>query len=186
MDDVIIISNLNDFIFCPASIYFHNLYGNQNTISYQCSDQLNGSKAHEAVDQNKYSTRKNVYTSIEVYSEVYNTVGKIDIYDGNKKLLIERKRQIKRVYDGYIFQLYAQYFGMTEMGYQIKKLQLYSMVDNKKYDVLLPEEWPEMFKAFKKVLRDMRSFSLYDFIQTNKEKCEHCIYEPACDRSLIC
>ena len=26
MDDIIIISNLNDFIFCPASIYFHKLY----------------------------------------------------------------------------------------------------------------------------------------------------------------
>ena len=28
MDDIILISNLNDFIFCPVSIYFHKLYGN--------------------------------------------------------------------------------------------------------------------------------------------------------------
>lgn len=30
MDDLIIISNLNDFIFCPASIYFHKLYGSMD------------------------------------------------------------------------------------------------------------------------------------------------------------
>lgn len=40
MDDAIIISNLNDFIFCPASIYFHNLYGSRSTIMYQNSSQL--------------------------------------------------------------------------------------------------------------------------------------------------
>lgn len=50
MDDAIIISNLNDFIFCPVSIYFHNLYGNRATITYQNSDQINGTKAHESID----------------------------------------------------------------------------------------------------------------------------------------
>ena len=29
MDDYILISWLNDFIFCPISIYFHQLYGNK-------------------------------------------------------------------------------------------------------------------------------------------------------------
>lgn len=36
MDDVIIISNLNDFIFCPASIYFHKLYGSEDKLSSSC------------------------------------------------------------------------------------------------------------------------------------------------------
>lgn len=39
MDDLIIISNLNDFIFCPASIYFHKLYGSEDTIMYQSKAQ---------------------------------------------------------------------------------------------------------------------------------------------------
>lgn len=42
MDDVIIISNLNDFIFCPASIYFHKLYGSEDNLMYQSSYQING------------------------------------------------------------------------------------------------------------------------------------------------
>lgn len=60
MDDLIIISNLNDFIFCPASIYFHKLYGSEDTIMYQSKAQLDGTKAHEKIDNGTYSTRKNI------------------------------------------------------------------------------------------------------------------------------
>ena len=57
MDDAIIISNLNDFIFCPVSIYFHNLYGNRSTITYQGKAQMNGSNAHDAVDNGTITGR---------------------------------------------------------------------------------------------------------------------------------
>ena len=40
MEDLIIISNLNDFIFCPVSIYFHKLYGSQDNLLYQSSAQI--------------------------------------------------------------------------------------------------------------------------------------------------
>ncbi len=81
MDDAIIISYLNDFIFCPASIYFHSLYGRQVKDSYQCSDQLNGTAAHEKVDHATYSSKKDILQGISVYSAKYNLVGKIDIFD---------------------------------------------------------------------------------------------------------
>lgn len=110
MDDIIKISNINDFIFCPASIYFHNLYGNEEKLMFQSKYQLDGTKAHETVDKGKYSTSAGIITSLDVYSEKYRIVGKIDIYDGNKKLLIERKKHVSQIFDGYIFQLYAQYF----------------------------------------------------------------------------
>ena len=109
MDDIIIISHLNDFIFCPASIYFHKLYGGEDTLLYQSHYQIDGTKAHESIDSNRYSTRNSVLTSIEVYSEKYQVSGKIDIYDTDKKMLIERKKHLNKIYDGYIFQLYAQY-----------------------------------------------------------------------------
>ena len=63
MDDLIIISNLNDFIFCPASIYFHKLYGSEDTIMYQSKAQLDGTKAQEKIDNGTYSTRKNILIS---------------------------------------------------------------------------------------------------------------------------
>lgn len=186
MDDAIIISNLNDFIFCPASIYFHNLYGNQNTITYQRKEQINGSSAHESIDQGRYSSRKDILTAIDVYSEEYGVVGKIDIYDRKNKELIERKRQVKKIYDGYIYQLYAQCFAMREMGYEVNSISLYSTVDNKKYSVPLPEQDEKMYKGFKQLIQNMRSFSLDGYKQNNASKCRNCIYEPACDRGMIC
>lgn len=185
MDDAIIISNLNDFIFCPASIYFHNLYGSRSTITYQNSSQINGTNAHMAVDKGTYSTKRRVITALEVYSEKYNLVGKIDIYDAETKVLTERKRKIKTIYDGYIYQLYAQYFAMCEMGYEVEKLRFYSMEDNKVYPIKLPRDNQEMFQKFENVIEEIRKFSLEEFQQTNIEKCRNCIYEPACDRGLL-
>lgn len=184
MEEPIQISNLNDFIFCPASIYFHNLYGNRDPFIYQNSDQINGKKAHENIDSGGYSSRKGVMSGIGVYSDRYGIIGKIDIYDSNRQQLIERKRSIKTIYDGYVFQLYAQCFCMIEMGYTVKKLFLYSLVDNKKYAVPLPEDNPEMLMKFLDLIQRMKGFTLEFFEQTNPEKCARCIYEPACDRGL--
>ena len=66
MDDLIIISNLNDFIFCPASIYFHKLYGSEDKIMYQSKAQLDGTRAHEKIDNGTYSTRKKILISNDI------------------------------------------------------------------------------------------------------------------------
>lgn len=185
MDDLIIISHLNDFIFCPASIYFHKLYGSEDNLMFQSNDQLNGTKAHQSIDHNTYSTRKEIITNLDVYCEYYGLIGKIDIYDSGKKKLTERKKHISKIYDGYIFQIYAQYFAMTEMGYAVEKLEFQSMDDNKKYPVLLPEDDLAMKQKFEAVIRDLRTFDMTLFYQSNIEKCSRCIYEAACDRALI-
>src|SRR5574344_2542447 len=95
--------------------------------------------------------------------------------------LIERKRTIKNIYDGYIFQLYAQYYSLSEMGYSVKELQLYSYTDNKVYKEKLPTDNLEMLQKFEQTLIDLRNFTFENFHQTCKNKCENCIYEPACD-----
>lgn len=43
---------LNDFIFCPLSIYYHNLYDDMETSLYQNHFQIDGTQAHKAVDNN--------------------------------------------------------------------------------------------------------------------------------------
>jgi len=183
VDTAISISTLNDFIFCPASIYFHKLYGSTDNILFQSEYQLNGTKAHSTVDNGNYSASKNIITSLSVYSEKYNLVGKIDVYDSRLKKLTERKKHINQIYDGYVFQLYGQYFSMKEMGYEINKLEFYSMDDNKKYPIELPKNDTEMFEKFENVINQIKSISIEDFVQTNPLKCEKCIYEPACDRA---
>lgn len=182
MDDCILITQLNDFIFCPASIYFHNLYGSMDRMLYQNEDQLNGTKAHEKVDKGQYSSEETILMGLDVFCEKYGLIGKIDVYDEKKKILRERKRKIKTIYDGYVFQLYAQYFALKEMGYVVEQLQLYSMVDNKVYKVALPEQDTIMFEKFENLIAKMRAFRMEEgFVQENLSKCERCIYEPACD-----
>ena len=115
---------------------------------FQSKYQLNGTKSHETIDKNKYSTSSDKITSLEVYSEKFRIIGKIDIYDKKKELLVERKKHIKEIYDGYVFQLYAQYYCMTEMGYNVSKLQIRSCDDNKIYKIKLPDEDKSMKEKF--------------------------------------
>lgn len=185
MDETILITELNDFIFCPVSIYFHKLYGNLDRMVYQSRDQINGTNAHNKIDNSKYSTKTSVLQGMDVYCEKYDIVGKIDIFYADKFILRERKKKIKQVFDGYIFQVYAQYFSLIEMGYEVKKIELYSMDDNRIYNIPMPYENLLMFEKFEKVIKDIREFNMEVFVQNNTEKCKHCIYEPACDRSLL-
>ncbi len=184
MESYIPISYLNDFIFCPRSIYFHQLHGRLSTKLYHDVAQTAGRAAHEAIDNKKYSTRKNILQGIEVYCSQYNIAGKIDIFDIKTGLLTERKKQIKAIYDGYVFQLYAQYFGLTEAGYAVKTIRFYSRDDNKVWPVELPDNNQEMFAKFEETVRQIHNYDLNNYRQTNIKKCENCIYEPLCDQSL--
>lgn len=185
MEQPILISWLNDYVFCPVSIYFHNLYGEGNKLSFQEPRQINGSAAHKNIDSGKYSTRADVVCGISVYCEKYKLSGKIDIFDIKKGELRERKKLIKTIYDGYIFQLYGQYFSLIEMGYAVRSLVLYSLDDNKKYAIKKPEDDPEMFKKFLDVINELNNLDISAFKQTNIEKCGNCIYEPLCGSSLL-
>ena len=178
------ITYLNDFIFCPLSIYYHQLYGDLAERLYYNNAQLDGKAVHETIDNQHYSTHKNILQGIDVYSDEYKLCGKIDIFDTEKGLLTERKKHIEKIYDGYLFQLYAQYFCLKEMGYDVKKIRFYSSDDNKVYDVALPEENPEMFEKFKATSNKMQNFDVASYEPTSAEKCRNCIYNDFCDRPL--
>lgn len=178
------ISYLNDFIFCPLSIYYHQLYGSLSERLYYGASQLDGKAVHEAIDEKRYSTHRKILQSIDVFSNEYKLCGKIDLFDTEKGLLTERKKHISTIYDGYVFQLYAQCICLREMGYDVKSLRFYSSDDNKVYPVPLPEDDVEMFEKFKGINREMQSFTMDNFIPKNEKKCQQCIYNDFCDRPL--
>lgn len=60
MEDYIQISLLNDFIFCPRSIYFHRLYEKYSAKNYKRKPQIVGTLKHENIDQQNYSSRKEI------------------------------------------------------------------------------------------------------------------------------
>lgn len=183
MENALNITSINDFIFCPASIYFHYMYGEMDDFLYQDKEQINGKNCHKSVDTNQYTGPASLQ-GLYVYCEKYNLIGKIDIYEKSTFTLIERKKKVKKIYDGYVFQLYAQYFAMQEMGYKIEKLKIRSIDDNKTYNISLPKDDISMFNKFEKTIKDINTFDLESFSQNNIEKCKHCIYAPYCDKEV--
>lgn len=183
MNDYILISTLNDFIFCPYSIYLHNVYMSTEKDLYHASPQVKGSFAHRATDTKSSSTRKDVLMALPIYSEEFHVMGKIDVYKKSEKRLIERKYQLKQIFQGHIYQLWAQYFCMREMGYIVERLSFYVMSTNKMIDVPLPTaEEEDKFKSF---IIEFMNYQPSDPIQININKCIHCIYCNLCDKSEV-
>jgi len=179
------ISHLNDFIFCPNSIYCHQLFGNLNKSLYHSPFQTEGLAVHASIENKTYSSKSKILQGIDVYCEQFNLCGKIDLFDVDKKTLIERKKKIKTIYDGYVFQLYAQYFALIEMDYDVQKIQLYSFDTNQTYPIKLPNQDHNMKDKFLKLINDIKNFNPDNFKQDNKQKCEQCIYASLCAISLV-
>jgi CRISPR-associated protein Cas4 len=178
-DNYIQISKINDFLFCPKSLYFHSIYENFQEKNYHCVYQTRGKLSHQTIDQKKYSTSKHILQGINIFSNKYNLCGKIDIYDKKTKTLIERKYLVKRIYKGYLYQLYAQMLCLNEMGYIVKKLKIHSLKNNKNYFIPLPNN--KNLVEFKKTLTEMQNFKITNFLKPiNKNKCKKCIYSSLC------
>lgn len=152
---------------------------------YNKKPQVAGKSAHEAIDEKTYCSGNDILVGIEVYSQKYKLFGKIDVFDITKGRIIERKREIKVIYDGYVYQVYAQYYALTEMGYNVKSIIIHDLIHNKNYPVSLPSEFLEMNFKFEKLIDDIKKFDILSspFIPVI-EKCLNCIYAELCDKSL--
>lgn len=184
MNDYIPLSTLNDFIFCPYSIYLHNVYMESDEDLYKAPPQITGTIAHRSIDSKTASTRNVDIISLPVYSDTLGISGKIDLYKADKYLLIERKNNLKKIFRGQIYQLWGQYFCMTEMGYDVREVAFYEISTNKMIHIKLPDE--ENRKELESFIRKFRSFDPYsDDFTINENKCTHCIYCNLCDKTDI-
>ena len=98
MESYIQISKLNDFLFCPKTLYLHSIYESFGQKTYHQTPQIAGKIKHENIDQSRYSTAKKYLQGLEVASEEYGILGKIDLYDQESKTLIERKNKVSNKY----------------------------------------------------------------------------------------
>ncbi len=178
-EELIKITLLNDYIFCPRSIYFHNLFYDFNEEIYHSHYQKRGKISHKNIETSKYSNRKDILQGISVFSEEIGIIGKIDLYFKKSYELVERKYYIRKIYDGYKYQLYAQFFCLKEMGFVVKKLSLYSLKDNKKYFFNLPSEKDKQFLI--SLVRKIKNYNLFEKFKQNTNKCKKCIYNNLCD-----
>lgn len=181
--DYILLSTLNDFIFCPYSIYLHNIYMEGDEGLYHATPQLQGRIAHEAVDTKRSSTKKSDILALPVYSNRLGIMGKIDVYKGKEHHLIERKYQLKHIFRGHLYQLWGQYYCLTDMGYPVDKLSFYEISTNKSIPVDLPT--PQDFDELTAIIQQFKHYNPASPIETNPNKCSHCIYNPLCDKTSI-
>ena len=181
MDDYIPISALNDFIFCPYSIYLHNVYMETDEGLYHATPQTVGKLAHEPVDAKTSSNRSDDIFALPIYSEQLGLMGKIDVYKRKEKKLIERKYQLKQIYQGQIYQLWAQFFCMTEMGYEVDSIAFYEISTNKTLPINIPTEADR--KELESFIATFKSFDPTTPIPVNPNKCRHCIYCNLCDKT---
>lgn len=180
MEQLWTMTQLNDFIFCPRSLYYSGIYRECETVKiYHQAPQLNGRAAHAAVDEARYSTRKNILQGITVYSDKYHLVGRIDLFDVVAGVLTERKNSVTAIYDGFCYQLYAQYFALSEMGYLVKEMRLYSQKDNINYQIPFPTD--SQINDFENVLKCMREWKAENKFTPNPRKCRACIYSALCE-----
>lgn len=178
MESYLTITQMNDFIFCPRSIQFHDfLRENRSPEIFKETPQIQGLAAHSTIDSGSPSRKQLLGTT--VYASKYRLLGKIDLFDLESGILTERKYSITAVYPGFRYQLYAQYFALTEMGYCVKKLRLYSCKDNRMYPVPLPGRTETA--EFEGILKKMREYQPEkDVSSPNPNKCRSCNYRHIC------
>lgn len=175
MDSSIAISTINDFLYCPKSLYLHSIYNSFETIVYHDTPQVLGTITHENIENGKYTTSKYIFQGIPVFSERLGVKGKVDLYDSKKHWLIERKYRVKQIYLGFKYQLYAQMYCLFEEGYSIEKLFIQSLSDNKRYEISLPNE--EERQAFESIIEQMRLFTSKDLQVHICIHCQNNIYD---------
>ncbi len=183
MTDYILISELNDYIFCPYSIYLHNVYQNTDEGLFHAAPQTIGKMSHETVDKKTGSNRSDYIFSLPIYSEEFGLMGKIDLYKSKDKTLIERKYQISRIFQGQIYQLWAQMLCLKEMHYEVEQLFIYEISKKQYHPIPMPTE--EDIVSFRNFLDNFRSFDpSRSKFPINKNKCQHCIYCNLCDKTI--
>lgn len=183
MEDYIHISTLNDFVFCPYSIYLQGVYMDTDEGQYKAAPQVRGKAAHQTSDHKTASNRADDILSLPVYSDEYGLMGKIDVYKRKEKKLIERKYQLKQIFQGQIYQLWAQMLCLREMGEKVESLAFYETSANKMIPVAMPSE-DDLLK-FRDFLQRFRNFDpgTTSFC-VNINKCRHCVYCNLCDKAI--
>lgn len=151
---------------------------------YHAVPQTKGRAAHHATDAKTSSNKADDLLSLPVYSEEYGLMGKIDVYKRKEKKLIERKYQLKQIFQGQIYQLWAQMLCMKEMGHEVESIAFYEISTNKMIPVAMPTEAD--IATFTHFMEQFRHFDpASTAFSVNPNKCLHCIYCNLCDKTTV-
>ncbi len=174
MDDYISFSQLNDFLYSPLSLYLHECYKTYHTQMYDDIPQVAGKKAHATIDNNQYK-KKHWITGMWLCSPILRLYGRADLYNDFTGELVERKRKIAYIYEGYKMQIWGQYYCLVEMGYSVSGISLHSLIDNSRYSLGIPTE--DNIHQLKDLINRMRIYTpTFDVLEEENEKSSNSIY----------
>lgn len=178
MENFLTITTLNDFVFCPYSIYLHEVYNPNKEEVYHGKDQSKGKRLHYFIENNQeVKDFKHAYvisTDLKIY-------GKIDDYNCLQKELIEYKSKASTVYKGYYYQIWAQYYCLKEMGIQVNKLAFYDFSKGSKISLPLPTHYNLL--ELKNHIIKVQNFDFTSEIKINPNKCNRCVYKNLCEKN---
>jgi CRISPR-associated exonuclease Cas4 len=183
MEYFIPISYLNDFIFCPYSVYLHQVFDNSSEDIFSSLPQQKGKSAHQIIDNSEDIGSSSILKGIYIISKNLRVYGKIDTFYKDRKKLVESKFMISKLYQGYIYQIYAQYFALNEMGFLVEEISFFSVKDRKTIKIELPGE--KEFSELENHVQNIIDFDFNSKIKVNQNKCKHCIYCNLCDKTSL-
>lgn len=184
MENFIPITSISDFCFCPYSIYLHNIFKEVDDSLYQAEPQIKGKMAHEAIDKKEYGNKDDDIQSLNVLSEKYKLVGVIDLYRSKSKELVEFKTNTRVIGKEKLYQIWAQMLCMREMGYEVRKLTIHDLINDK--DIPIQEPTAQEMREFETLLDNYKMYDpMNSPIETSANKCSHCIYSKLCDKNPI-
>lgn len=149
---------------------------------YHAKPQTRGRNAHQTVDEKRVSSDSNSLESLPVLSSELGIYGRIDVYKKDSKSLFERKYELKKIYRGQLYQLWAQFFCLESMGYSVEKIAFYEISTHKTFYQTLPSKRDKAELA--QMINALKNYNPNDDFNTNHEKCSHCVYCNLCDKTL--
>lgn len=181
MRELIPISSLNDFLFCPYSLYLHQVYrGTAEEETVKATPQLAGTAAHLRKETDSTGDQY-LITSLPVLSKELGIQGVIDELDIRIGTLTEYKNNVKTIYPGQVMQLHGQYYCLTEQRYDIRRLFLTEISSGTKHEIPLPDKTD--LSELKKLIQRIQNYTPEQKIDVNPTKCRKCIYCQLCEKS---
>ena len=180
MENFLAITALNDFVFCPYSIYLHEIYSPNKEETYHSKPQAKGKRLHDFIENNQ---NENDWKHAYVYSEKLKIFGKIDDFNPQSKELIEYKSTLAIAFRGYYYQIWSQYLCLMEMGIEVYHLAFYDFKENKKTPIDPPS--CNQIRELQQHIQKVKRFDFTSEIKTNPKKCARCIYSNLCEKMAI-
>jgi CRISPR-associated exonuclease Cas4 len=141
MDEIVAISSLNQYVFCPRRCALMHVEG----VWADNAHTLRGAQVHEHADARGYEIERGVklLRAVPLYSRLYSLSGRADIVEqrGRELIPVEYKKGPRRKFDNDEVQLCAQALCLEEMFHTtVERGFIFHAASKRRREVVFTEE----------------------------------------------